>query len=228
MTSIQPKGLEADSAHSAVHIDEMCLVNALRRGDESAFVLLLDRYGTSMLYLAMRYVSNRALAEEVVQETWISLLEGLNQFEGRSSVKTWLFRILIKRCLTRRLHESRYIPLSLLSDFSSESTESTMEVKVPFHSDHPQWSSHGAFSLRSHRYTPEELLLSQELYSYIQKAIEALPSRLREIIILRDVEGWTADEVCRLFGLTETNQRVLLHRARVRVRDVLTRYAEEE
>src|SRR5262245_3599266 len=198
--------------------DEMALVEALRRGDESAFVALVDRYQGPMLRLAMAYVPSRAVAEEVVQETWLGVLQGIGRFEGRSSLKTWIFRILTNRAKTRGEREGRSVPFSSLATADAEESGPTVEPGQFHPSDHPQWANIWVSYPKNWGELPEDRLLSREIGARIQAAIDALPLTQREVITLRDVEGWSSEEVCNILAITETNQRVLLHRARAKVR----------
>ena len=204
-------------------LDEAGLVQALQRGDEAVFSAVMDWYSGSMLRLAMAYVPSRAVAEEVVQETWMGVLEGINRFESRSSFKTWLFRILTNRAKTRGTRERRYEPFGLAgADPETEegpSFEDSLFVVEGSGKGHwidpPQgWEPD----------TPERVLLSKECQAVIEEAIHGLPDNQRQVITLRDVEGVSAEDVCNILTISETNQRVLLHRARTKVRHVLDPY----
>jgi RNA polymerase sigma-70 factor (ECF subfamily) len=208
-------------------VDDLRLIEQLRSGNEAAFVLLVDRYAPAMLRLAMAYVRTWSVAEEVVQETWTGVLEGLNRFEGRSSLKTWIFRILSNCAITRAQRESRSIPFSSLHDYDNDFAEPAVDPDRFFPADH-QWAGHWISFPSNWVEMPEECLLSQETRASIEGAIAALPPSQREIIILRDVEGWTSEETCNFLGISEGNQRVLLHRARSKVRGMLEQYFEEE
>jgi len=203
---------------------ELRLIEALRRRDESAFLQLVELYHNSLLRVAQLYVPRREVAEEVVQETWLGLLTGIDRFEGRSSLKTWLFRILTNRAKTRGERESRTIPFSALWNPSSDPDEVAVELDRFLPPDHPQLPHHWAAPPQSWGENPEQVLLAQETRSYLQKAIDSLPPAQREVITLRDIEGLSSQEVCNILGVSETNQRVLLHRARSRVRRELERY----
>ena len=207
--------------------DDLLLIEQLRSGDEAAFASLVDRYHAPMMRLAMVYVTAWAVAEEVVQETWVGILEGLHRFKGRSSLKTWLFRILTNRAITRAQREGRSIPFSLLPEHDTDLAEPAVEPDR-FLPANQQWAGHWVSFPSNWQEMPEERLLSQETRACLEQAIEALPPSQREIIILRDIEGWTAEETCRLLGISEVNQRVLLHRARSKVRSKLEQYFEEE
>lgn len=211
----------------AAPTDDLHLVEALRRGDEMAFVSLLEQYHISLVRLAMIYVSNRAVAEEVVQETWLGVLQGIQGFEGRSSLKTWLFRILTNRAKTRGQREARTLPFSALGDLNAEPFEPAVDPDRFLPADDPEWPHHWASDPHSWDNIPEHHFLSQETRAYIEQAIAGLPLNQREVITLRDIEGWSGAEVCNVLGISEANQRVLLHRARSKVRRALEQYFDE-
>jgi RNA polymerase sigma-70 factor (ECF subfamily) len=192
------------------------LLQRLRDGDEDAFMTLVDKYGPSLLRVAMMYVSSRAVAEEVVADTWLAVYTGLERFEGRSSLKTWLFRILTNKAKTRGVRESRTLPFS---SFVGDGDEEGTAVEVD------RFNRGGAWSAPP-RGVPEERLLAGEARRTVEEAIAALPENQRAVITLRDVEGLSAEEACNVLGLSETNQRVLLHRARAKVRAAFERYLE--
>jgi RNA polymerase sigma-70 factor (ECF subfamily) len=203
--------------------DEQRLVDSLRAGDEAAFETLIDRYHTPLLRLAMLYVPSRAVAEEVVQETWLGVLQGLARFEGRSSLKTWMFRILTNRARTRGQREGRSIPFSAV--WPPDAAEPSVEMDRFFPPEHAS-AGHWMSRPQNWEALPEERLISEETSAQIQQAIDALPSNQREVITLRDVEGWSSEEVCNVLEISETNQRVLLHRARSKVRRALEQYLD--
>jgi RNA polymerase sigma-70 factor (ECF subfamily) len=206
--------------------DESRLVEALRAGDEAAFAALVTMYYPTMLRVALMYVSSRAVAEDVIQETWLGVLQGIGRFEGRSSLKTWIFRILANTAKTRALREGRSIPFSSLADFNVDEGEPTVDPDRFFPADDPN-AQHWASPPRSWEGMPEERLLSRETAERIEAAIQALPPAQRAVITLRDVEGWTPEEVCDHLGVSDGNQRVLLHRARGKVRQALESYLSE-
>jgi RNA polymerase sigma-70 factor, ECF subfamily len=177
----------------------------------------VDRYGPSLLRVALLHVPTRAAAEEVVQETWLGLLTGLERFEGRSSLKTWLFRILTNRAKTRGERERRTLPFSA---FAADGDEADIAVELERFGRGGGWAA-------PPRGVPEERLLAGEAQARIEAAIAALPPSQRAVITLRDVEGLSAEEACNVLGVSETNQRVLLHRARSKVRAAFERYLEE-
>ncbi len=178
-----------------------------------------------MIRLALSYVRSRAVAEEVVQEAWLGVFKGLDRFEGRSSLRTWIFRILTNTAKTRAEREGRTVPLSSLG---GPDDESAVALDRFLGDDHPRWPGHWAEPPRRWDGIPESRLLSAETRARIAAAIDVLPPQQRQVISLRDVEGWPADEVCNVLGLSETNQRVLLHRARAQVRAALEEYLENE
>jgi RNA polymerase sigma-70 factor, ECF subfamily len=200
------------------------LIDALKRRDEVAFVGLVQRYQGPLFRLALVYARSRAVAEEIVQETWLGVLQGIEKFEGRSSFKTWLFRILVNRARTRGEREGRTIPFSALGDAALEPGEPAVAPERFLGPSHPDWPHHWAVPPTSWGASPEERLLARETLDLVGHAIAALPPAWREVITLRDVEGWTTEEVCNVLGISETYQRVLLHRARSRVRRVLERH----
>ena len=206
---------------------DLYLVEQLRNGNEDAFVALIDRYAPAMLRLAVVYVRAWAVAEEVVQETWVGILEGLGRFEGRSSLRTWMFRILTNCAKTRAQREGRSIPFSSLEDSDTDHIEHAVDPDRFLSADH-RWPGGWVSFPASWEEIPEERILSQETSACINRAIEALPPNQREIITLRDIEGWTSEETCAFLGISEVNQRVLLHRARSKVRRVLEDYFEEQ
>jgi RNA polymerase sigma-70 factor (ECF subfamily) len=199
--------------------DERRLVEAIKRGDEDAFAQLVDAYHASMLRLARVFVPTRAVAEDVVQETWLAVIQGIDRFEGRSSLKTWLFRILTNRAKTRGEREGRAVPFSSAWRTELETDEPAVDPRR-FHDG--AWNSLPA-SVPS---GPDEQAIARELGKVVERAVKKLPPTQREVITLRDVEGLDADEVCSLLEISEGNQRVLLHRARSKVRADVERYLE--
>ncbi len=227
-TAMQRNILGTDSSGSPASLDDLRQVEALRNGDEAAFVSLIEQYHMPLLRLALLYVPERALAEEVVQDTWIGVLQGIHRFEGRSSLKTWLFRILMNRAKTHAQREGRSVPFSSLADFDNEPLDGLVEADRFFPADHPQWPGHWASIPSSWEDVPEDHLLSQETRRRIDQAVQALPASQREVITLHDIEGCSSEEVCNLLGISAVNQRVLLHRARAQVRRALEQYLKEE
>jgi RNA polymerase sigma-70 factor (ECF subfamily) len=220
-----PRAEVGDLAFRAAR-EEQLLVQALRERDEAAFELVLDRWYSAMLRTAMIYVGSRARAEEVVQETWLAVLGGIDRFDSRSSLKTWIFRILINRAKTSGTRDARIIPLSSLGQGQSDDdVGGTPYPADPLRGAPPDAEPLFCGSARMAR-NPEDWLLSEELREHIEAAIQTLAPKQREVIVLRDVEGWTPSEVCNMLGISESNQRVLLHRARVKVRDALAPYLQ--
>jgi RNA polymerase sigma-70 factor, ECF subfamily len=202
---------------------EQELVQRLRDGDESAFAELIDAYGATMLRVAQMFVRDRASAEEVVQETWLAVLNGIDRFEGRSSLKTWLFRILTNRAKTRGQRDGRTIPFSSLAGAGQEDEPAVDPDRfLGPDSPHP-----GAWAAPP-RAWPEDKLLERETLGVIQTEIEKLPEAQREVIRLRDVEGWSPKEVADALEISDGNQRVLLHRARSKVRAALEMYLDPD
>ena len=229
MTSPDPGGL-LDLASPAVPgpagqdslPDDASLVEALRRGDEASFVALVQAYHGTLVRLALLYVANRATAEDVVQETWIGVLNGLGRFEARSSLKTWICRILTNRARTRAQREGRSIPFSSFWGPDDERDEPAVDPSR-FRTSEP-YVDHWTTRPNSWDGLPEERLLSEETQARLRAAIETLPTNQRAVITLRDVEGWASADVCASLEISEANQRVLLHRARSKVRQALERY----
>ena len=205
----------------AVDGSESQLVAALRRRDEAAFVALVKRYHGLMLRVAYAQVKNRSACEEVVQETWLAVIKGIDSFEGRSSLRTWMFRILTYQASARSERDGRQIPFSALASADAAATDPSVEPSRFFPRDH---SPRPFFWVSDPRDWPEDALLAKEVRSVICATVGQLPDSQRVVIILRDLEGWTAAEVCEVLGIGDGNQRVLLHRARSRVREALDRY----
>jgi RNA polymerase sigma-70 factor, ECF subfamily len=221
MTSTEP--IERSAGVSSGSTDELELIAALRRGDELAFRRLVTTYQNCLFRTARIYVSSQAVVEEVVQETWLGVLKGLDKFESRCSLKTWIFQILINRAKTRGEREGRMIPFSAMFDPQSEPGEPAVDPSK-FNDSDPESSDGWISQPRDWGKTPEQSLLSQEFRALVQATMDALPPSQKEVITLRDVQGWTSGEVCNILGVSETNQRVLLHRARSKVRQALDQY----
>jgi RNA polymerase sigma-70 factor, ECF subfamily len=219
-------GGEDPGHYFAVSPEESALLDALRRGDEAAFARLLGEHHASLRRVARLYVGNAAIADEVVQDTWLGVIRGIWAFEGRSSLKTWIFRILVNRARTRAARESRSAFAGTLP------TESGAEAVPPVSPEHflladdPPAPGRWAQPPPDPGLSPERSLLTKELRERLGSVIDALPSNLRIVLWLRDVEGWSSQEVCNALAIQETNQRVLLHRARSRVRVALEPYLE--
>jgi RNA polymerase sigma-70 factor (ECF subfamily) len=200
------------------------LVQALRAGDEETFRTLVRDWHAPLLRVAQIFVPSRAVAEEVVQETWLRVLGALERFEGRSSLKTWVFRILVNTAKTRAQREARVIPFSALES-PGRVPEAAVDPDRFFPADHERHP--GGWSAPP-RDLPEERLLAAETRELIAAAIDSLPANQRAVLSLRDVEGWSSDEVRNALDLSEVNQRVLLHRARAKVRTALEAYLAPE
>jgi RNA polymerase sigma-70 factor (ECF subfamily) len=203
-----------------VSLPDAELVAALRAGDEDAYRAVVREWHSPLLRVAQIFTPSRAVAEEVVQETWLRVLRALDRFEGRSAFRTWVFRILVNTAKTRAQREGRTIPFSALQD-AWRVPEAAVEPERFLADDHPQHPGGWASPPRE---LPEERLLAAETRERIAAAIERLPASQRAVISLRDIEGWSSDEVRNALDLSEVNQRVLLHRARSRVRQALEDY----
>jgi RNA polymerase sigma-70 factor, ECF subfamily len=179
-----------------------------------------------MLRVAMMHVSTRAVAEEVVQEAWLGVFKGLERFEGRSSLKTWIFRILTNTAKTRGEREGRSVPFSSLAADDDDSGPA-VDADRFLGSDH-RWAGHWSSSPRNPGDLPEERLMGKEARERIAAAIEALPPNHQAVITLRDIDGFDTTEACEILGISEGNQRVLLHRARAKVRAALEAYIDVE
>jgi RNA polymerase sigma-70 factor (ECF subfamily) len=198
--------------------DDDALVRRAREGDEEAFATLVRRYSPSLLRLARTYVATQAQAEDVVQETWLGVLRGLERFEGRAAFRTWLFRILVNRAKTRGVKEHRTVPFAEIGTDGGGDEEG-----VPGGVDPLRFLPEGSWASPPHRWEddPDTALRGRELRRIAEEAISTLPPRQRAVITLRDLEGLDSDVVRNVLDLTETNQRVLLHRARTKVRQAL-------
>lgn len=201
----------------ALDLDDAALLVALRAGDEQVFCDLVGKWSGPMLRLALAHIPSRALAEDVVQEAWLTVLRSLDRFEGRSALRTWVLGIVVNIARSRGRAERRSVPLP--SEHDGRSVDPSRFLPA----DHPRWPHHWATEPIAWT-TPEDQLLAGETGRVIADAIDGLPAVQREVLVLRDVEGLSAAETCNVLGLTDTHQRVLLHRARSRVRSVLERY----
>jgi RNA polymerase sigma-70 factor, ECF subfamily len=199
------------------------LVAGLRAGDEATFARLIDAWSRSMLRLARSYVSTNDSAEEVVQDTWLAVLQGIDRFEGRSSLRTWVYRILVNTAKRRGVREKRAVPVSSLlpSDSDDGPTVDPARFQGPDQSYPGHWRE---FPQSWPTPSPEHAVVSGEVLRVIGEALETLPARQRSVITLRDVDGYTSAEVCEILEITRENQRVLLHRARAAVRARLEAY----
>lgn len=201
---------------------EANLVAALRARDNDAFTYLIDRYHGGLLRLAITHVPSRAIAEEVVQEVWIGVLRGIDGFEGRSSLSTWMFRILLNVARTRGVREQRTAPFAAFGHRDGDGPA------VPADSFHTGGIRDGHWSSvpYSWHHIPDERLLAQETMAEVERILRGIPEQQREVLTLRDIVGMSAEEVCNALEISETNQRVLLHRARSKVRAGLERFFE--
>ena len=189
-------------------------------------MMLVERYQPAMLRVALMYVSTRAVAEEVVQDAWVGVLKGLEGFEGRSSLRTWIFRILVNTAKTRGQREARSIPFSSVwsADPDADPLVEPGRFLPPGHPASGRWAEPPV----GWESTPEERLLAKETLAEVSRAIDALPPNQREVIRMRDVLGWPSADVRNALDISETNQRVLLHRARAKVRRALEGYLGAE
>ena len=199
------------------------MLNALRAGDEHAFRVLVERHYPMMRRMARGYVQTDAVAEEVVQDTWLAVVAGIERFEGRSSLTTWLFSILTNKAKTRGTRERRTLPFSCLGD--GNDNEPAVDADR-FQGDDDAWPGHWATPPRPWQ-KPEHRLLSLEARGCLKNALDELPARQRLVVTLRDVEGLRSEEVCDLLEISAENQRVLLHRGRSRLRGMLENYVEQ-
>lgn len=201
---------------------EANLVAGLRARDDRAFEFLIDRYHAPLNRLALSYVPSRAVAEEVVQETWIGVLRGIDKFEGRSSLSTWIYRILLNIARTRGVKENRSVPFASVGSPDDESSVDVdrfagIGIGAPHH-----WATIPS----SWEHIPEARLLGAETLEEIKRALDALPEAQREVVAMRDVLGMTSEEICNALDISETNQRVLLHRGRSKLRAALEQFLE--
>ena len=194
--------------------DDAQLVSRLREGDEAAFRELVGRMHRGLLRVALAFVESPSTAEEVVQETWLAVVAQIDGFEGRSSLRTWIGTIVCNRAKTRGVRDKRSVP------FSSLTPEDVDPVEPE------RFGSSGTWSAPPARWddAPESLVLRKEAREAIEQELKALPDAQRTVVTLRDLEGWSSDEVCNVLEISETNQRVLLHRGRQRLRGALERY----
>jgi RNA polymerase sigma-70 factor (ECF subfamily) len=199
-------------------VNEAELLERLRARDERAFAELVREWSPSMLRLARMYTPSRAVAEEVVQEAWLGVLQGIDRFEGRSSLKTWVFRILVNRAMTRGAREARSVPFAALAASEVAGDEPAVEPE--------RFARDGAWASPPRRWqdSPELALRSAETLGVVRAAIAELPPMQRLVVTMRDLEGFGSEETCNALEISETNQRVLLHRGRTKVRAALERH----
>ena len=223
MARVHVGQVRRDQRTAAATSEEDELLERLRAGDERAFETLVESYNGSMIAVARTYVKTRDVAEEVVQEAWVGVLNGLHRFEGRSSLKTWLMRILVNTAITRGGREARSVPFSSLP--SSDEREPAVEPER-FRAPGEPFAGHWSGYPTDWSTLPEERLLGRETIRVVERAIEELPAAQRAVITMRDVAGYSAQEVSEALEVSPGNQRVLLHRARSRVRAALERHLD--
>jgi RNA polymerase sigma-70 factor, ECF subfamily len=214
------RSLQPPPGVTASPSEDARLLAALRSGDESAFSDLVQRLHHSLVRLARLCVADNA-AEDVARETWLALLRVLDGFEGRSSLKTWLFRVLVNRARTRAAREARTIAFSSLVNAETETFEPAVSPDR-FRGAEDRWPGH--WLVRPVSALPEQQLLADELHAHVRAAVAQLPPAQREVVTLCDIDDLGADEVCEVLDLTDANQRVLLHRGRSKVRAALEEY----
>jgi RNA polymerase sigma-70 factor, ECF subfamily len=203
---------------------ESRFLDALRAGDEAAFLELVDRHHASMVRVARLFLPETSAAEEVAQEAWIGVLRGLRRFRGEASLKTWIFRILVNRAKSRRARDRRAWSMRSIVARETRGADPAVDADRFLEAGHPREPGHWAVPPAPWARSPEAGLLQRELRQRLLSAIEGLGPAQRAVITLRDLEGCSASEACRILGVTEANQRVLLHRARSRVRRALEDY----
>lgn len=186
---------------------------------------LIDLHGGSMLRVARVHVADHGAAEDVVQETWMAVIRGIDRFDGRSSIKTWIFRILTNRAKSMGQRASRVVPISSLHGGGGDEVAAVDPAKF-FDSHHAHWPGHWCNPPMNWARGPADRLATKESVELVRRTITALPAVQREVITLRDIECWSATEVCNALSLSETNQRVVLHRARSKVRRQLEEHHE--
>jgi RNA polymerase sigma-70 factor (ECF subfamily) len=210
---------EAEVQPSAA-AEEQELLERLRAGDERAFETLVERHYPTMLAVARHYVSSRAVAEEVVQDAWLGVLNGLDRFEGRSSLRTWILRILVNRARTRGARDARTVPFASIAPQGDEAAVDPARFRGPDDPFPGHWRAYPGTWQR----LPEETLADRETLEVVLTTIHQLPPPQRIVITMRDIQGCEAEEVCEALDVSEGNQRVLLHRARSKVRSALERH----
>jgi RNA polymerase sigma-70 factor (ECF subfamily) len=191
------------------------VLDALRAGDERAFADIVDRWSPAMLAVARLHVASHEVAEDVVQDTWLALLKGIDRFEGRSSLRTWLFRILVNIAKTRGVREKRSTPVDLHGPTVGADR---------FQTDEDRWPGHWVRFPEPWRDSPEHNLLSTEVIDLVRGQLDQLPEHQRIVVALRDIDGYDSDEVCAVLDISAANQRVLLHRGRARIRAAIAEY----
>jgi RNA polymerase sigma-70 factor, ECF subfamily len=203
-------------------VDDAIVVEALRRGDERAFRDVVSRHHGGLVRVARTFVGSTAVAEEVAQDTWLAMIDGIDRFQGRSSLSTWLYAIVVNKARTRGVRDARHVSF----DPQDPSDAPWRSVDPGRFDVGGEYSGHWNQEPVDWRTLPEAVLLANETRAVIDRAIAALPPAQQAVITLRDVEGFATPEVCEIVGVSEANQRVLLHRARSRVRAALERHLE--
>ncbi len=197
------------------------LLKGLRAGDEEAFTALVRRHHASLVGVAIGFVGSRATAEEVVQDTWLAVIEGLERFEGRSSLTTWIYSILANKARTRAVRDKRSVPLDVVG--AGEDERGPAADPSRFDSK-GRWSQPPALV---EDITPVRVVAGRQLWAHVREEMERLPARQRSVVMLRDVEHMAASDVARILDISEANQRVLLHRGRARLRQFIEDLAGE-
>jgi RNA polymerase sigma-70 factor (ECF subfamily) len=200
-------------------VDDLDVVDRLRAGDERAFEALIEQLHPTMLAVARAHVRTRASAEEVVQDAWVAVLKGLDRFEGRSSLKTWVMRIVANIAMTRGVREARSTPFSSLAAAGDEAAVDADRFRGPQDAFTGHWNAYP----RDWSTLPEQAVLGRETLQALSQELEALPDAQRTVVALRDVYGCSSEEVCATLEISQANQRVLLHRGRSRLRAALER-----
>jgi RNA polymerase sigma-70 factor (ECF subfamily) len=216
---------QVPAAHPQASAADAAVIAALRDGDEEAFTLLVDQHHAALRRIARLYVPSSAVADEVVQETWLAVIQGVWAFQGRSSLKTWILRILINRAKTRALREGRTVPFAEVGVAEPVGAGDAADPGLGGRRDQEDRRASWLFDPGP---SPEATVLTREARAHLLAAIDALPANQRTVITMRDLEGYSSEEVCNVLGITETNQRVILHRARTGVRARVTAYFREE
>ena len=215
------------SERGGEHAADAEIVAALRRGDEQAYAALVEDLTPALTRLAMAHVSSRAVAEEVVQDTWVGVIDGIDSFQGRSALRTWIFQILLNTARTRGKRDKRVLPFSAFRRRAEEGRDEPAVDPDRFQGRRDE--APGAWSRPPGEWSSPEIRLAQDdARRTMLEAIAELPPRQREVITLRDIQGYSAAEARNALGVSETNQRVLLHRARSKVRAALEELFDEE
>jgi len=203
-----------------IHASDLALARRIEGGDETAFVALIRRHHAGFMRLATVWVRSPSVAEDVVQETWLVVLERLGEFQGRSALKTWLCGILVNIARSRARRENKLVPfdpLTMAQDLAPETAVPAERFSPPGH----RWDGHWQRPPRSWAPSPEAVVITTETLAIIERCLEELPAQQKAVLLFRDVEDLSAEEVCNALGISSTHQRVLLHRARSRMRALL-------